>query len=67
MYCFGLKWDYYTPLNGVMFVYFTETPDSSDKRTLYWLQQTRSYRDHYFHCYDEVCQVASNYQDPLRW
>lgn len=42
-------------------VCFTETPDSFDKRTLYWLQQTRSHRDHYFHCYDEVCQVASNY------
>lgn len=49
-------------------LYFsTETPDSSNKRTLHWLQQTRSHRNHYFHCYDEICQVASNRQDPFRW
>lgn len=44
-----------------------ETPDSSNKRTLHWLQQTRSHRNHYFHSDDEVCQVASNSQDPFRW
>lgn len=47
--------------------FFSETPDSSNKRTLHWLQQTRSHRNHYFHCYDEICQVASNRQNPFRW
>lgn len=48
-------------------LFLAETPDSSNKRPLHWLQQTRSDRDHYLHCYDEVCQVASNYQDSFRW
>ena len=43
-----------------------ETPDPPDKRTLHRLQQTRPHRDHNFHCNDEVCQVASNCQDPIR-
>lgn len=45
----------------------TETPDSSNKRTLHRLQQAGSHRNHHFHCYDEICKVASNRQDPFRW
>lgn len=45
----------------------SETPDSFDKRTLHWVQQIRSHRDHYLYRYDEICQVASNCQNPFRW
>ncbi len=54
-------------LSWVTDYFSTETPDSSYKRTLHGLQQTRSHRNHYFHRYDEICQVASNRQDPFRW
>lgn len=45
----------------------TETPDSSNKRTLHRLQQAGSHGNHHFHCYDEICKVASNRQNPFRW
>lgn len=45
----------------------TETPDSSNKRTLHRLQPAGSHRNHHFHCDDEICKVATNCQDPFRW
>lgn len=48
-------------------VHVSETPDIINKRPLHRLQSTRSDRDLYLHCNDEVSQTSTDCQNPFWW